>query len=67
MLKVFGRGFGGEPFLRKVSPNNRHYLRIGNDLGLRLLHIVSVFEGFIERYLVGVFEYTADREAECKS
>ncbi len=22
--KVFGRGFGGEPFLRKVSPDNTH-------------------------------------------
>ncbi|MGB4091225.1 MAG: hypothetical protein WBK46_04690, partial [Ruminococcus flavefaciens] len=21
LLKVFGRGFGGEPFLRKVSPD----------------------------------------------
>ena len=21
VLKVFGRGFGGEPFLRKVSPD----------------------------------------------
>ncbi len=21
-IKVFGKGFGGEPFLRKVSPDN---------------------------------------------
>jgi len=25
VLKVFGRGFGGEPFLRKVSPDKYTY------------------------------------------
>ena len=28
VLKVFGRGFGGEPFLRKVSPDKYIYFYI---------------------------------------
>ena len=26
ILKVFGRGYGGEPFLRKVSPDKKYKL-----------------------------------------
>ena len=46
VLKVFGRGVGGEPFLRKVSPDKyTYYLRRDNILTGLFYNLLQSAEG----------------------
>ncbi|MBR5682117.1 MAG: hypothetical protein IKW96_02375 [Ruminococcus sp.] len=50
-LKVFGRGFGGEPFLRKVSPDKSHIYFFTSTAHMGLaLYFTELTDMLLNRY-----------------